>query len=71
MANVTANPPAPNIGFGKSVAAVVAGAATPGVVDLINQFMPQPLPAEITDAIQTLITAAAVYYTPHDAVGGG
>lgn len=60
----------PQSGFGKSVAAVGAGSLSVIVVYIVNQMIVHPLPAEITAAIQTLITTLAVYLTPHDAIGG-
>ncbi len=58
-------PPSAPIGNGKAYAAVIGGAATTIVVYILNQFLPQPLPAEIAGAIQTLIVTGSVYFTPH------
>lgn len=65
---VPSPPPAP-IGINKSVAAVAAGSLATIVIYIVNAIFKKygmdSLPAEITAAIQTLITTAAVYYTPH------
>ena len=58
-------------GYGKSVAALVAGAVTTLGVYIIEQSLGHPLPAEITNAAQVIITAVAVYVVPHTAVGSG
>jgi len=58
----------PLSGYGKSIAAVLAGSGSTIVVYIINQVLAKysmpPLPAEITAAIQTLLTTGAVYYSP-------
>jgi len=58
-------------GYGKSAAAVGAGAASTILAYIVEQVIEHPLPAEQVAAVQTLITLGAVYLTPHSAVGGG
>lgn len=60
-----------NTGYGKSVAAVAAGAISTIGGYAFQQATGHPLPAEIVGSVQTLLTLAAVYFTPHSAVGGG
>lgn len=57
-------------GYGKSVAAVASGALATIVIWVVDQFLPTPMPPEISAAVQTLFTTAAVFLTPHTAVGG-
>jgi len=55
----------PNIGYGKTIAAGTAGALTTIVAFVVEQWTGHPLPTEITAAVQTVITAVAVYFTHH------
>ena len=52
------------------MAAVAAGALATIVVWVVDQLLPAPMPAEISAAVQTLFTAGAVFFTPHDFGGG-
>lgn len=70
MAQGVPVPPGQN-GYGKSMAAVAAGALATIVIWVIDQFLPTPMPAEISAAVQTLLTTAAVFLTPHDFGSGG
>lgn len=65
-------PPAPQppIGSGKSLAAVAAGALSTLILGIINHYAPTLLTPAMNGAIQTLVTVAAVYWTPHNIVGG-
>lgn len=60
-------------GYGKVVAAGAAGAVTIVLTWVLDTFVipGHPIPAEVGDALTTLIATGAVYWTPHDAVGGG
>lgn len=64
--------PPPVVGIGKATAATAAGALSIILVWVVNQVLQAKgltvLPAEIVAAVQTLVTVAAVYFTPH---GGG
>ena len=52
-------------GYGKSLAAVIAGAVSTIVIWALKMKMgPDQVPADIAGAIQTLITTGAVYFTP-------
>jgi hypothetical protein len=62
---VTALPPTPTVGVNKAVGAVLAGALSTIVIYLLNRYVQPPLPAEIGQAIQTILTTAVVYYVPH------
>jgi hypothetical protein len=53
-----------NVGYGKTGAAVVGGAVTTIVV-YGSQLMGHALPADVTAAVQTAITAVAVFFTQH------
>ena len=58
----------PTPGMAKAGAAVVAGALSTIVVYVLDTYVvgaAHQLPAEIVGAIQTLITGAAVFFTPH------
>jgi len=61
--------PPPSPGNGKSIAAIAAGAASTILIYVANTAMKHyggdPLPQEIVAAVQTLLTAGAVYFTPH------
>lgn len=65
-----APPGPPPVGMGKSVAAIVAGSLSTIVLYIVNSILAHygaaPLPSEIVAAVQTLITTAAVYWTPHN-----
>lgn len=66
-------PPAPQapIGSGKSLAAIGAGALTTIITGALDSYvLPHPLTPELVAAIQTVVTLAAVYFTPHNLVGG-
>lgn len=69
MSNQQTNAP-PATGYGKSMAAVAAGALATIVVWVVDQFLPSAMPPEISAAVQTLFTAGAVFLTPHN-LGGG
>ena len=60
----------PTPGVAKTVGAMLAGAITVIAVYVIDQFLPHPLPAEVTAAIQTVFTVGVVYFTPHS-MGSG
>ena len=60
-----------DIGYGKSIAAGVAGAVATIAIYVIEQWSGHALPAEITTAIQTVITVGAVFVTPRTLTGGG
>lgn len=60
-----------DIGYGKSIAAVLAGAVATIAIYIVEQWSGHPLPAEITNSIQTVFTAGAVFLTPHTLAGGG
>lgn len=62
MANI---PAAPTQGNNKAIATVLAGAGATILVYIIDQFTPHPLPPEIVAALQTLLSGAACYFTPH------
>lgn len=62
---MSAPPAPPTYGSGKAVAATAAGAIATIAVYTIDQVIGHPLPPEIVAAGQTLITLAAVYFTPH------
>jgi large-conductance mechanosensitive channel len=53
------------IGVNKAVGAVLAGALTTIVVYLLNRYIQPPLPSEIGQAIQTILTTVVVYFVPH------
>jgi hypothetical protein len=55
----------PNIGYGKTVASGAVGGLTIIVVYVIEQLTGHRLPTEITAAVQTVLTTAAVYFTHH------
>jgi predicted CDP-diglyceride synthetase/phosphatidate cytidylyltransferase len=57
------NPP-PQLGPNKTIAAVVGGAIVTLVVYGLSFAHITP-PPEVTGALQTLIVAGLVYYTPH------
>lgn len=59
------NQPNGNIGANKSLAAGAAGAAMIIVAYIVNEVFKVQLPAEVIAAGQTLVTLAAVYFTPH------
>lgn len=54
-----------DIGYGKSIAAVAAGAVSTLVIYIIQGMIGHSLPADVAAAVQTLITTGAVYLTPH------
>jgi hypothetical protein len=54
-----------NIGYGKTIASVLGGAITTIAVFVAQQEMGHPLPAEVSGALQTIITTLAVYFTHH------
>jgi hypothetical protein len=58
-----------DIGTGKSMAALAAGAITTVVVTILTQVMHYQVAPELSGAIQTLFTLAAVWLMPHDATG--
>jgi hypothetical protein len=53
----------PDVGYGKVAAAGVAGSLSVIVVYIAQAVLGQPLPAEITSAVQTVFTGVAVYFT--------
>ncbi|HYM33428.1 MAG TPA: hypothetical protein VEU47_19165 [Candidatus Cybelea sp.] len=53
------------IGNNKAYAAIAAGALSTIVIYVVDQFLKSPLPPEICAAVQTLLSTAAVYLTPH------
>jgi hypothetical protein len=56
---------AASVGYGKSLAAVFAGAVSTIVIWVLKMKMgADQVPAEIAGAIQTLITTGAVFFTP-------
>ena len=55
----------PNIGYGKTVASVLGGAVTTIAAYFAEQWMGHPLPVEVSGAVQTVITTAAVFFTHH------
>ena len=55
----------PDIGYGKAVAAVAGGAVSIILVYVIRRATGIALAAEIWGFVQTMITAAAVVFTPH------
>ena len=67
MATIPPAAPAPAGGNLKAYAATAAGSLSTILVYVVDQFMPHPLPPEIVAAVQTLVTVAAVYFTPHGA----
>ena len=64
----------PPQGYGKSLAAIAAGAVSTIVIYIIDAVLKAKgigaLPADIVAAVQTLITTGAVYLTPHN-LGSG
>ena len=56
-------------GNNKSIAAIAAGALSTILIYAINLILQSygnaPLPQEIVAATQTLLTAGAVFFTPH------
>ena len=61
MANGKENP---NIGYGKVGAAAIAGAIVTIASYVFDKMGWGAFPTEVVSAGQTLITAAAVYFTP-------
>ncbi len=57
-------------GYGKSTAAVLAGAIVTIIVWALDTFTTVKLSVEVAGAIQTVITTVAVFFVPHTAVGG-
>ena len=55
----------PDIGYGKTIAALIGGLFSLILVYFIQRAMTGPFPAEIWAVAQTLITAAAVCFIPH------
>ena len=55
----------PDIGYGKAVAAVVGGTVSIILIVVSHSWTGIRLPAEIWGFVQTMITAAAVVFTPH------
>lgn len=57
----------PTPGNTKFTAAIIAGAISTIVIYILNTYVLKSggLPEQIDQSIQTLITAAAVYYAPH------
>jgi hypothetical protein len=54
------------IGYGKTYAAVLAGAAATVFIFLWNSFLPgHTIPAGMDGTFQTLFVGAIVYLTPH------
>lgn len=66
MANPQAPAPGPVVGSGKAFGAVIGGALATIVIYIIQQVTKQPLPADISAAVQTLLVTGIVYFTPHD-----
>lgn len=58
-----------SVGSGKAFGAVIGGAFATIVIYVIQQITKQPLPADISAAVQTLVVTAIVYFTPHN-LGG-
>jgi hypothetical protein len=58
-----ANGAVPDIGYGKVGAAAVAGAASTVIIFILKKAGIDI--GDIESAIQTLLTAFAVYFTPH------
>lgn len=70
----TDTPPPGQNGYGKSAAAVVAGSGCTLLVLIVDYVLTAygkpPIPAELTSALTTFVTTAAVFFTPHTALGG-
>ena len=64
--SVQPSPPSPAGSNAKAYAAVVAGALATIVVYVIDQITKSPMPPEIVAAVQTLVTAALVWFVPHN-----
>lgn len=68
-------PSAVSSGYGKSVACVLAGSGCALVVEVIDEILAAkglpPLKASLVDAASTFVTTAAVFFTPHNALGSG
>ncbi len=62
---MTALPPTPVTGSNKAIGAILAGSASVILTYVLNAYIHPPLPAEIGQAIQTLLTTLVVYYVPH------
>lgn len=61
----TSNAPLPALGNNKAIAAVLGGALSTIVVYLIEKITHQPLPADISAAMQTVVVTALVWLVPH------
>jgi hypothetical protein len=59
--------PSPDIGYGKSIASLVAGALISMVIILANQYLAKPIPSEAVAPAQTVLTFLMVMFVPHDA----
>ena len=57
--------PNASTGNNKAYAAIIAGAATTIIVYAVDAIAKTTMPPDIVAAIQTLVTVAAVYFTPH------
>jgi len=61
--------PAPPTGYNKSIAAVAAGALSTLLIYITDGILKangiDALPPAIESAVQTLVTTAAVFLTPH------
>jgi hypothetical protein len=53
------------VGYGKTVASVLGGAVSTIAAYFGEQWMGHPLPVEVSGAVQTVITTAAVFFTHH------
>lgn len=58
-------PKPPGTGNNKAYAAMFAGSATTIIVYAVDAIAKTTMPPDIVAAIQTLVTLAAVYFTPH------
>jgi L-lactate permease len=54
-----------DVGYGKTIASVLGGAVTTIAAYFVEQWLGHPLPEVVSGAVQTVITAAAVFFTHH------
>ena len=59
-------PVSPAQGYGKAIAATLAGALATIIVFVIDQVIHSTLPPDIVAAVQTVVTTVTVLVVPHD-----
>jgi hypothetical protein len=60
-------PPSPDIGYGKAVATLIAGALATLTVIIANQYLAKPIPSEAVAPGTTVLMFLLVILIPHDA----